>query len=93
MRNEKRRLKLLNSAINPKGSFRAKLSALTDEQQAVYQRYRDAISSRSYEEMLEGPELYLRNDVHEALYGPRAVITADMTEAEAAEEYFKMLEG
>jgi hypothetical protein len=101
MRSEKRRVGALTAAINPKGSFRATLATLTDEQRGTYQGWRDrtdawraAKADNAYERMINGDEPPpLRHDVQHALFGAAMTIPADATEAAAADAYSRVLNG
>lgn len=96
----RRRIKALNQAVNPAGSFNARLADLSDEQRAAYGRWRDNLAlwhggpGNVYKRMLEGDEPPpLRSDVHKALYGTALSTTADMTVPQSAEQYTRLLKG
>lgn len=98
----RRRVAALNEAINPAGSLTAKLAKLTKEQQDEYRRWQDRSDrfyaanpgGSAYARIINGEQSPpLRRDVRHALFGPTPVITADMTDRDAADAYAKLVTG
>lgn len=96
----RKRVAALNDAINPAGSFSAKLAKLTDEQRDEYHRWRLRCSAyyaanpgeAAYERFLSGEQPPpLRRDVRQNLFGSSVCLPVNTTVAEAMDAYNQLL--
>lgn len=96
----RRRVAALNEAINPAGSFAAKLAKLTDEQRDEYHRWRLRSSAyyvanpggAAYERFLAGEQSPpLRRDIRQSLFGSDICLPSNATVADAMDAYNQLL--
>lgn len=96
----RKRVAVLNEAINPAGSLTAKLAKLTDEQRDEYHRWRLSCASyyaanpggAAYERFLSGEQPpQLRRDIRQSLFGQDIRLPVNATVADAMDAYNQLM--